>query len=129
LRNAAAQTLEEEAGVNVECIFSEVEKMTGHAAALYYKCKNEMDLGDKLAGTFAIGTPHDLPELQAADMIAYEIRLFVSNGTPFQGALTINNVQKPSDVRWPMYQILLQKPTRTFFHFLTLESLKGRLKP
>ncbi len=114
--DAAAQTLEDPAE-KVEMVFARHPEFQGGALDFYYRLQAEMTLGERL-GPISFADPKDVVQLQAADLVAFELRRFTAERIPLVPD------PDPRSIRWPMGQILEHSVTRTFFHIFYREALE-----
>jgi len=115
-KSAAIQTLEDPAE-KVEMILSMRSGVTRNILNLYSRLKYQTDYGEKL-GSVSFDSPKDLVQLQAADLVVYELH-HLTKARIFQ-----EPNPDPNSIRWPMRQLLDHSPERTFFYTPNRQNLE-----
>ena len=120
VHDAAAQLAEEPQGSSVELIFDNHPTFRGLVCDAYSRYRQQLPRGKQL-GSLVFASSVDTPALQAADLMAYELRLF------WRDCRRSDSVQEPK--RYPMRELLKMTPRRSFFHLFGPEALSNWLHP
>ncbi len=112
VRGAAIQAVGLEPRENVEVVFADHPEFGRRAFDLYTACREDLDVRNRL-GPISFASPDKCVQLQAADLVAYELRLDLSN-----------RLYRPHlSRRWPMKQLMRKT---TFFDFFNHQRLAER---
>lgn len=103
----------------VQLIFATRQKGDGAARQAYQLCKEKLPIGSRLA-SISFKTPFEVPPLQAADLVAYELTQL--------GRDMLDPKSSPlEEMRWPMQELVAKFFPE--FQFYTLERLVERVSP
>jgi hypothetical protein len=115
-RSATIQTLEDPAE-RIDMVFSKRKGYQGKAREFFYRLQTELVHGEKLGG-ISFESPKDVVQLQAADLVAFELHRFTKD------RIALQPDPNADSVRYPMGQILVHSPGRTFFNIFYREALE-----
>lgn len=120
VRDAAAQLAVEPDGTVLELVFDDHPSFRGAVLDLYEWLKRTLTRGQQLGG-LSFASSIVTPQIQVADLMAYELRLF------WQQCSRTGEIGEPK--RYLMRELRDMVPERTFFHLFGPEALENWLRP
>lgn len=109
---ATLQLIGEAPEKKVNLVFAKIPKFVGLATNLYHVCSEAQDFGYRLS-SLSFASPFETVQLQAADLVAYELRKCLHDRI----------YQPDRKLRWPMRK-LYRHPTRALFDFFDRDKLE-----